>query len=190
MHAVIIVIGTGWAIFWIYWLVASFTAKSSRGRWGGGWGGFAWTRVGLLVLVVFLIQKNLNGRGSAAGQITHNPVLEGIGLVVWLAGLGIAVWARLYIGRNWGMPMTRREHPDLVTTGPYRYVRHPIYSGIILAMVGTALATVLVGLVVVAVLVVVFSFAATREERFLTGEFPDSYPAYKASTKMLIPFVL
>jgi protein-S-isoprenylcysteine O-methyltransferase Ste14 len=117
-------------------------------------------------------------------------VLEDAGLAVWLAGLGIAVWARLYIGRNWGMPMTRREHPELVTTGPYRYVRHPIYSGIILALAGTAVATFLLGLAAVAVLLVVFSFAATREERFLTGEFPDSYPAYKASTKMLIPFII
>lgn len=189
MHVVIIVIGIGWAIFWIYWLVASFTAKSSRGRLGG-WGGFAWTRIGLLVLVAFLINKNLKGHGGTAGQFGHNPVLGGIGLAVWLAGLGIAVWARLYIGRNWGMPMSRRENPDLVTTGPYRYVRHPIYSGIILGVLGTALATTLVGLVVAAVLTAVFAFAATREERFLTGEFPDAYPAYKAKTKMLIPFIL
>jgi protein-S-isoprenylcysteine O-methyltransferase Ste14 len=190
MHAVIIVIGIGWVVFWLYWLVASFTAKSSRGRFGGGWGGFAWTRIGLVILVVFLLRKQFSGGGDSVGQFGRNPVLGGIGLAVWLAGLGIAVWARLYIGRNWGMPMTRRENPELVTTGPYRYVRHPIYSGIILGVLGTALATTLAGLVVVAVVIAVFTFAATREEKFLAGEFPDSYPAYKARTKMLIPLLL
>jgi protein-S-isoprenylcysteine O-methyltransferase Ste14 len=74
-------------------------------------------------------------------------------------------------------------------TGPYRSIRHPIYTGIIVALVGTALATSLLGLIVAAVVGGYFIFSATREERFLAAEFPDSYPAYKASTKMLIPFV-
>jgi protein-S-isoprenylcysteine O-methyltransferase Ste14 len=87
------------------------------------------------------------------------------------------------------MPMTRREDPDLVTTGPYRYVRHPIYTGIILGLVGTALATTLYLLVAAALVTGFFAFSATREERFLTEEFPEAYPAYKRSTKMLIPFV-
>lgn len=103
-------------------------------------------------------------------------MLAGLGLALWVAGLGLAIWARLYIGRNWGMPMTRREHPDLVTTGPYRRVRHPIYTGIILGLLGTALATTPWGLIAVAVIGGFFVFSATREERFLAEEFPDSYP--------------
>jgi protein-S-isoprenylcysteine O-methyltransferase Ste14 len=47
-----------------------------------------------------------------------------------------AVWARLHVGRNWGMPMTQRAEPELVTSGPYRFVRHPIYSGLLTAMLG------------------------------------------------------
>ena len=109
---------------------------------------------------------------------------------MWAVGLGLAVWARLYIGRNWGMPMTKREHPDLVTTGPYRYIRHPIYTGIILGLLGTALATTLYALIAVAALAGVFIFSATREERFLAEEFPDAYPEYKAHSKMLVPFLL
>jgi protein-S-isoprenylcysteine O-methyltransferase Ste14 len=68
---------------------------------------------------------------------------------------------------------------------------HPAshHTGIIVALVGTALATSLLGLIVAAVVGGYFIFSATREERFLAAEFPDSYPAYKASTKMLIPFV-
>jgi protein-S-isoprenylcysteine O-methyltransferase Ste14 len=87
------------------------------------------------------------------------------------------------------MPMTRREDPDLVTTGPYRFIRHPIYTGIILGLAGTALATTVLGLIAVAVVAGFFIFSATREEHFLAGEFPDSYPGYQARTKMLIPFV-
>jgi protein-S-isoprenylcysteine O-methyltransferase Ste14 len=87
------------------------------------------------------------------------------------------------------MPMTRRNEPELVTTGPYRRVRHPIYTGIIVAMLGTALATTVFALIAVAVLAAYFIYSATREEAFLLGQFPDTYPAYKRATKMLVPFV-
>ena len=63
---------------------------------------------------------------------TGDQWLAGIGLAVWLAGLALAVWARIYIGRNWGMPMTQQEDPDLVTTGPYRLSGTPSTPGIIL----------------------------------------------------------
>jgi protein-S-isoprenylcysteine O-methyltransferase Ste14 len=183
MHPVLLVIGIGWAVFWIYWLVAAFTAKSSQGRWSRVSG----LRIGLLVLAALFIRLSFSRGGHAIGT---GPVLTGIGVAVWAAGLGVAVWARLYIGRNWGMPMTRREEPELVTTGPYRYIRHPIYTGLILGVLGTALASTPLGLIAVAVLTGFFTFSATREERFLAAEFPGTFPAYKARTKMLIPFVL
>jgi protein-S-isoprenylcysteine O-methyltransferase Ste14 len=184
MHAVLLIIGIGWAAFWLYWLVAAFTAKASR----GGWSRFAGARIVLIVLVAYFIRENWIGGGRSG--VVHSPALAGVGLALWAAGLGLAVWARLYIGRNWGMPMTRRENPELVTTGPYRYVRHPIYSGIILAFIGTALATTLAALIAAVVMAGVFIFSATREERFLAKEFPDTYPEYKARSKMLIPFLL
>jgi protein-S-isoprenylcysteine O-methyltransferase Ste14 len=181
MHPVIVVIGIGWVIFWIAWIIAAFTAKASRGRWGrlGG------ARIALAIVVVFLFRANLRG----GVERIDGPVLEGIGLALWIAGIALAVWARLYIGRNWGMPMTRRQDPDLVTTGPYRFIRHPIYTGIILAMIGTALAISLFGLIVVAVIAAIFAYSASREEHFLAEEFPATFPDYKARTKMLIPFV-
>jgi protein-S-isoprenylcysteine O-methyltransferase Ste14 len=181
----LVVIGFGWVAFWIYWAAASFTAKASR----RGWRRQAGARIALIVIAVYLVRVNFRG-GGGRPRLGHDPLLEGIGLALWIAGLGLAVWARLYIGRNWGMPMSQREDPDLVTTGPYRSIRHPIYSGIILAMIGTALATTLYGLIVVAILLGFFTFSAVQEERFLAGEFPATFPAYKARTKMLIPFVL
>jgi protein-S-isoprenylcysteine O-methyltransferase Ste14 len=100
------------------------------------------------------------------------------------------VWARIHLGRNWGMPMTERTEPELVTSGPYRFVRHPIYSGILLGLLGTGLATSLYWLIGFGVALVYFTYSATVEERTLTATFPDAYPKYKAHTKMLIPFLL
>jgi protein-S-isoprenylcysteine O-methyltransferase Ste14 len=76
-----------------------------------------------------------------------------------------------------------------VTSGPYHLVRHPIYSGILVAGVGTAIALGWMWLVVVGLAGVYFIYAATVEERYLTGQFPDTYPGYKRSTKMLVPYV-
>jgi protein-S-isoprenylcysteine O-methyltransferase Ste14 len=96
----------------------------------------------------------------------------------------------VHIGRNWGTPMTQKDEPELVTSGPYRLVRHPIYSGILVAGVGTAVALSWLRLTAVALAGVYFIPSATVEEHYLTGQLPDTYPAYKRSTKMLVPFIL
>jgi protein-S-isoprenylcysteine O-methyltransferase Ste14 len=183
MRVVGVVLTVCWLAFWIFWLAAATGAKASRR--GLGWRRFAGARVALLIVIVFLARD----LGFRARPTSASPVLAGIGLALFAAGLALAIWARLYIGRNWGMPMTRREEPELVTTGPYRKVRHPIYSGIILALVGTTLATTLYALIAVVVVGGYFIYSATQEETFLAQEFPDSYPAYKHSTKMLIPYL-
>jgi protein-S-isoprenylcysteine O-methyltransferase Ste14 len=86
--------------------------------------------------------------------------------------------------------MTQKQEPELVTSGPYRSVRHPIYSGLLLAILGTALATNVYWLIALAVMAAYFIYSATVEERLMTRSFPAAYPAYRAKTKMLIPFVL
>jgi protein-S-isoprenylcysteine O-methyltransferase Ste14 len=86
--------------------------------------------------------------------------------------------------------MTQKAQPELVTSGPYRFVRHPIYSGLLLAVLGTALATNLIGLIIFAVLGGYFYCSASVEEKNLTAAFPTAYTAYQARTKMLIPLVL
>jgi protein-S-isoprenylcysteine O-methyltransferase Ste14 len=103
--------------------------------------------------------------------------------------LCFAVWARIHIGRNWGAPMTQKDEPELVTSGPYHLVRHPIYSGILVAGFGTATALSWVWLIAVLLAGLYFVYSATVEERFMTEQFPDAYPAYKRSTKMLVPFI-
>ena len=181
MHAVDIVIGDGWAVFWIYWITASIGVKAGRTRWTR----FAGVRVAIILVVLLLLRLRVL-KGHA---VTDDPWLEYIGLALFVLGLALAVWARLYIGRNWGMPMSEKADPELVTTGPYSTIRHPIYSGILLAMVGTAVAVSLYWLVAVVLLGAYFLYSAVMEERYMAERFPDAYPRYKQSTKMLIPFI-
>jgi protein-S-isoprenylcysteine O-methyltransferase Ste14 len=180
MHTLRIAIGIVWAVFWIGWLAVAFTAKRSTSR---GW--FLGPRgVAAIALVILL-------RGVRGGSLeVHSLTIGAVGAALFAAGLALAVWARAILGRNWGMPMTQRAEPELVTAGPYRLIRHPIYSGILLGMVGTSLATNLIGLGITVVLGAFFVYSATVEERNLTATFPEAYPEYRSHTKMLIPYVL
>lgn len=182
MQVVDLVILVGWVGFWVYWLAASVGVKTGRTRWGQ----FAGIRVGIILIVLLLARlKVLRGH-----TVTHDAVLEGIGLALFLLGLAVAVWARIYLGGNWGMPMTQKDNPELVTTGPYHLIRHPIYSGILLAMIGTAIAVSVYWLIAAVVIGGYFIYSATVEERYMAERFPDTYPGYKQSTKMLVPFLL
>ncbi|MGP0027993.1 MAG: methyltransferase family protein [Streptosporangiaceae bacterium] len=183
MEAIDTIIGVGWVAFWAYWLVMAFTAKAEQSRWTR----FAGVRVGIILVILLLIRLRVfTGPGAATG----NPWLLGIGLAIFVLGLALAVWARVYLGRNWGMPMSQKADPELVTTGPYSKIRHPIYSGIFLAMVGTAIAVSLYWLVAVAILGAYFLFSAVTEERNMAKLFPAAYPPYKRATKMLVPYIL
>jgi protein-S-isoprenylcysteine O-methyltransferase Ste14 len=180
MDALKTAIAIAWVIFWVYWLASAVGVKegtASRRRIPLN---------GLSFLAVLLLLRVFRG-GSLA---VHSPALEAIGAVVFAAGLALAVWARVYLGHNWGMPMTEKAEPELVTSGPYRYVRHPIYSGLLAGLLGTALATNPIGLIIVVILGGYFYYSATVEEKNLTAAFPAAYPAYRSSTKKLIPFVL
>lgn len=181
MHVVDVVILVCWVAFWIYWLAAAVGVKTGHSRSSR----FVAIRVGVLLLVLLLLQTRLF-RGHAT---TANPWLQGVGLAIFLLGLALAIWARLYLGRNWGTPMSQKDDPELVTTGPYHSIRHPIYTGLLLAMIGTAIAVSPYGLVAVVLLGGYFIYSAFMEERFMTGLFPDAYPEYKRSTKMLVPFI-
>jgi protein-S-isoprenylcysteine O-methyltransferase Ste14 len=86
--------------------------------------------------------------------------------------------------------MKQKDEPELVTSGPYHLVRHPIYSGILAAGIGTAVALSWLWLTAVALPGVYFLYSAMVEELYLTDRFPDTYPVYKRSTKMLVPFIL
>jgi protein-S-isoprenylcysteine O-methyltransferase Ste14 len=181
VRSVEIVFAVGWAAFWIYWLVAAFSMKRGRVPWSRE----LRIRAALVVVAILLIRVGVF-RDHA---LNTNPWRAALGLALFALGLGFAIWARLHIGRNWGTPMTQKEDPELVTSGPYHLVRHPIYSGILTAGIGTAIALSWLWLIAVVLAGLYFVYSATAEERFLTERFPDTYPEYKRSTKMLLPFL-
>jgi|SRR5579862_4054034 len=181
MRAVELVFAVGWAVFWLYWLVAAFSAKRGRIPW------LRQLRIRAVLLVAVVVLARLGAfRGHS---LDTDPARAGIGLVLFGVGLGFAIWARVHIGANWGTPMAQKDEPELVCSGPYRLVRHPIYSGILVAGVGTAVALSWYWLIAVALAGTYFLYGATVEERYLTTQFPETYPAYRRSTKMLVPFV-
>ena len=181
MRAVELVFAVGWAAFWLYWIAAAFSMKRGRVPWSRE------LRIRAVILVVVFV---LVRAGVFHGHGVHSdPWRAAVGLALFALGLAFAVWARVHIGRNWGTPMTQKVEPELVTSGPYHLVRHPIYSGVLAASVGTAIGLSWWWLVAVALAAVYFIYSATVEERYLTREFPDTYPVYKRSTKMLVPFV-
>jgi protein-S-isoprenylcysteine O-methyltransferase Ste14 len=181
-------VGGLWLVFVTVWLVAATRAKrQARSTMAG-----VVFRLALIVTVALLVRASVVSR---AVHHVHGPIVNAYRAEAWLGvalcatGIGIAIWARFYIGRNWGMPMSLREGHELITTGPYAFVRHPIYSGILVAVLGTALAFGGWSLVLVALFFAYFIFAALTEERTMTQQFPAQYPAYRQRTKMLIPFV-
>jgi protein-S-isoprenylcysteine O-methyltransferase Ste14 len=181
MHAVDLVFAFGWAAFWIGWLVAAFSTKRSH---------VAWSRELRIRAVLFVVVILLLRTGAFRHHgLNTDSLRAGIGLVLFALGLSFAIWARVHIGRNWGTPMSRKDEPELVTSGPYRRVRHPIYTGILSAGLGTAIAVSWWWLVPVALAGAYFIYSAIVEERYMTEQFPDTYPTYRRSTKMLVPFV-
>ena len=181
MRAVEFVFAIGWTVFWVYWLVAAFSMKRGRLAWSRE------VRIRAVIVVLAVILLRLGAFRNNA--VNSDPWLAGLGLVLFAAGLGFAIWARIHIGRNWGTPMSQKDDPELVTSGPYQLVRHPIYSGVMVAGVGTAVALSWSWLIAVALAGVYFVYSATIEERNLTEQFPDTYPVYRRSTKMLVPFI-
>lgn len=174
----------------VWWVWALFNRKAYRSR---SWGGRAWRiRLSILVAVVLLVQlERISGLGRWLLRLGQPaPSWQWLGVALCLAGFLLAIWARLYLGSNWGMPMSLRQQHELVTSGPYARVRHPIYSGILLAGVGTVLALGTLWLPLVVLGCVSFVFSARAEERMLRELFPQDYPAYQARTRMVIPYLL
>ncbi len=181
MHVVELAFAVGWAAFWLYWLLAAFSMKRGRVPWS--------REVGIRVVIIVALLVFIRLGAFRDQGLNTDPWRAGLGLILFVAGLGFAIWARANIGRNWGTPMTQKEDPELVTRGPYHLVRHPIYSGILVAGIGTAVALSWLWLTVVALTGIYFVYSATVEERYMIQQFPDTYPAYRRSTKMLVPFV-
>jgi protein-S-isoprenylcysteine O-methyltransferase Ste14 len=186
MHVVAIAVGVAWVAFWAYWLAAAArTRGDSRDGARFPQGRYAGIRLGVIVLLALLVRAKVFGIVG----ITSDGWVQAIGAALFVCGLSLAIWARRYLGRNWGTPRSQKIDPELVTSGPYRRVRHPIYSGLLLALLGTALAVSWYWAIAGVVLGAYFIYCALEEERYMATKFPDTYPKYRRSTKMMIPFV-
>jgi protein-S-isoprenylcysteine O-methyltransferase Ste14 len=110
--------------------------------------------------------------------------------IVALLGMLIMIYARVTLGKNWSANVTFKENHELITNGPYAYVRHPIYSGLILIILSVAIHS---GNFAWLLLFVLFFFGAyykaRKEEKLLIKHFPDTYPAYMKKVSALIPFI-
>jgi protein-S-isoprenylcysteine O-methyltransferase Ste14 len=121
--------------------------------------------------------------------IPVGPIFPAVGTILLAVGLGFAVWARRHLGRNWSVQVVVKEDHTLIRTGPYRYVRHPIYTGILLAMLGMAIAIgewrVLLGF---GFMLLSFMIKSRQEERRMRETFSE-YAEYQRQTAALIPYV-
>ena len=181
-------IGYMWAGFAVVWVLGALTQKRAVRR------DSFWSRFVQLVLVAVVISLFWN-HGPHFGPLARsfvprNSALSFLGLALTIAGLAFAIAARVYIGRNWsGMVTVKKDH-KLVRNGPYALVRHPIYTGTLLAVLGTI---IVLGqtqaLLAVPLAALIFWIKSRREELFMTQEFGEEYRQYKQKVKALIPLV-
>jgi hypothetical protein len=128
-----------WVVLFATWTVGSFTAKGSVHT--RSWKNWILFRVIAIVIILIAIRiptinewlKSGLG-GPSVFLIQRDSIWGSIGVLITALGVGVAIWARVTLGRNWGMPLTERAEPELVTGGPYAFIRHPIYTGFMLGM--------------------------------------------------------
>ncbi len=178
-----------WIVFLGVWVLASFAQKRSIRRQSAG---SSVLQVGILLLAVspfYIVDRRI--------EILYRhlfptpPAVQWVGVMVMLIGLGFAIWARVTLGGNWSGTVTVKENHTLITRGPYEWVRHPIYTGILLLLLGTAMVVgLMVNVVELAAVALAFWLKLRTEERFMVETFGEQYTAYRQRVKALIPHVI
>ena len=179
-----------WAIFLVVWLITALRAK--RTRTAESFGGQLPYRL-VTVLGAFLIFDNrLSSVGVLGAPILPwSATLYDIGAALTVLGILFAFWARFHLGRNWSGNVTIKTDHELIRTGPYARIRHPIYTGMLLALAGTGLAIDAWRAVLGFVLVLAgFWLKARREEAILEREFGVRFTDHVRATGMFFPRVL
>lgn len=175
-----------WLVFLAYWSVSALKLKSIKRREPRG------ERLIQLVFMVaayYLMFNDQFSRGWLATRFAPaSPTIGKLGVTVAVVGIAFAIWARWHLGENWSAAVTLKEGHELISSGPYRYIRHPIYSGMLLAFVGTALALgEYRALISVCIVLVAFYTKAKKEELFLTQEFGEKFREHSRRTGMFLP---
>ena len=175
-----------WILYLFYWIISARSIKPAAER--QNWGGVLAHRlpVWLGAILLFVPQADPIGRP----MITNSAATKWLGAAICVVGLIGAILSRKILADNWSENVEFKQGHQLVERGPYRHVRHPIYSTILVMCLGTALAyNRLIGIVSLLLFLIGFLIKLKQEERLLLRHFPEEYPAYRARTKMLVPFV-
>lgn len=174
-----------WVSLGLYWNLSARSIKSAAERQSPAarlarmpvWLGFA------LFLAAWV-------RPFGPVAIRRTTVSDSLGVTICALGLSVAIWSRKVLGAEWSRDVELKQGHKLVERGPYRFMRHPIYTGHLLMGTGTAIASgLLVAFAGLTMFVVGFWIKLNQEERLLLRGFPDEYPAYKARVKALIPWL-
>jgi protein-S-isoprenylcysteine O-methyltransferase Ste14 len=177
-----------WVVVWILWALRTKRTQV-RLNWSEALTYMVPTAIGVWVFSV--PSSVLRRRGLWWAAFPPIPWLMWLGAAVTFAGLLFAIWARLYLGKNWSGLVTVKEEHELIRTGPYHFVRHPIYSGILLALIGTTLCKRnLLGFLGVALVWLGLWLKCRLEERFMVETFGARYEEYRRSTGALLPRLL
>jgi protein-S-isoprenylcysteine O-methyltransferase Ste14 len=175
-----------WILFAAYWLVSALKRKKTKQRES-----IVQRLVyisPLLLAFFFLYNPRANFAFLATYFVPHTPEVRWAGVAVMVAGLAFAVWARVHLGTNWSGVVTLKEGHELIRTGPYRNIRHPIYTGILIGFLGNAIVNGQVrGLIAVAIIWASFYIKARREEAFLGQEFGPKFDEHTRLTGMFLP---
>jgi len=177
-----------WIAMFIIWFVTGFRLKeTTRSRSEG------MSRISVYIVWArwWLLFAHGFGRRLLARRVFDPSIsIAYVGLGITAAGLVFAVLARFYIGKNWSALIQVKEGHELIQTGPYALVRHPIYSGLMLATLGTAIAYgEWSGFLGFGMVVAAWGYKSRLEESAMAEQFGAQYESYRAHVKGLIPFV-
>jgi protein-S-isoprenylcysteine O-methyltransferase Ste14 len=177
-----------WAGFYVYLLVTATrtkrTIKRNRQLWR------FWVTVLLFAAAIVVVKLIPDLQNHLSGLLVSQSAPQEVAAdVLTFLGVVTAFWARVALGGNWSSSAEIKEGQELVQRGPYRYVRHPLYSGILLMALGLVVWFGLIGLLPFLVVFLILLIRSRQEESLLTSYFPETYPEYRRHTKALIPFV-
>jgi protein-S-isoprenylcysteine O-methyltransferase Ste14 len=175
-----------WLLFAVYWLVSALKRKKTKQRES------IVHRLGYILPMVAVFYLLYSPRFAfewlAIPFVPHTLEVQWAGVAVMVVGLAIACWARVHLGTNWSGVVTLKEGHELIRTGPYRNIRHPIYTGILIGFLGYAIVGGQVrGLIAMAAVWLSFFIKARREEKFLAQEFGPKFEEHTQHTGMFLP---
>jgi protein-S-isoprenylcysteine O-methyltransferase Ste14 len=179
-----------WLLLIVYWAISAIGVKRNLASRTSRREFRLRLLVGALALLLVSVPPLRHWLEQLQAEQARSAALGPIGLMLCAAGVGLMIAARRHLGRNWGMPVSRKQDPELVTSGPYAHVRHPIYGGILLALLGTAIGASVFWAVPLVLFGIYFVHAARREESHMIAQFPEQYPAYIRRTRMLLPLLV